>query len=241
MKRYVDIISWISGIALLLVLMAFSSQREKELRIKGLDIQIDYSNAQYFVNKQEVTQIVQKEYPYLDSLYERDININLLEESIDNHPSIRKAEVYSALDGILRIRVHQKKPLFRVHNSQRDFYITEQGDTMGLSPNFSAEVPLVTGLSSAKNEQAIFHFFSNLKKDDFYKDFFTGLNVEADSTWTLYPRPGHHKVLLGKPENIDTKLQKLETFYKKVVDRKNLDSIASLNLAYDKQVVCIKH
>lgn len=241
MKKVWNIASWSLGIVLLLVLAAFSSQKHDEVKYQNTDIQIDYNQKHYFVTKGEIDELVRSEYPYLDSILIREINITLLEETLDNHPSIRKAEVYSALDGILRIHVQQKQPLYRVHNSTRDYYIAEKGDTMKLSPNYSAKVPLVTGKLSAKSTHEVYEFFKGIKKDEFFGNFFTGIDVDENGDWTLFPKPGRHKVFLGAPENLDEKLRRLKIFYQSVIDKKNIDSIASLNLTYDKQVICKKY
>ncbi len=241
MKKVWNIASWSVGFVLLLVLAAFSSQKKSKVRFQDIDIQIDYDKKHYFVSKGEIDQIVREEYPYIDSILCREINISLLEETLDNHPSIRKAEVYSALDGILTIHVQQKQPCYRVHNSARDYYIAEMGDTMKLSPNYSAKVPLVTGTLSAESTHKVYEFFMAIKKDEFFNNFFTGVDVDENGEWTLYPKPGRHKVILGAPESVDEKLRRLKIFYQSVIDKKNLDSIASLNLAYDKQVICKKY
>ncbi len=240
MKKIWNILSWVGGFALLLFLLAFGHSQKQQLIINQLEIKILESNAQYFVTQTEVEDMVRDAYPLVDSISFQEINISVLEESLDNHPSIRKAEVYSALDGILRIRVEQKKPCIRVRNSRSDYYIAEQGDSMALSSNFSAAVPLITGNVSAKNRNQIFLFFQNLEKDAFYSNFISGLHVNNDDTWVLYPRQGRHKIYLGTPEKIDVKLKNLSTFYQQVVSKQNLDSIASLNLKYEGQVICKK-
>lgn len=241
MKKAWNIGSWLFGLVMMLVMLAFSSNRREDLNVNGIKAHVDHSNLQYFITDSDVETIVRNEYPFIDSIPYREININVLEERLDNHPSIRKAEVYSALDGTLRIDVSQKQPVFRVHRSGGDYYIAEKGDSMALSSNFSAQVPLVTGAISAETEKQIFDFFEFLKQDEFYKSFFTGINVNENGDWTLYPKPGRHKVILGKPEDIATKLHKLQAFYESVVDQKNIDSIKTLNLAFEGQVVCTKY
>lgn len=240
MKKLWNIAGWTLGFALLISLLAFSSQCRNSVQLSKIEIEVDYHRDLHFVTTEEIEKIVRDEYPYLDSLFCKEININLLEERLDNHPSIRKAEVYSALDGILRIDVTQKQPVFRVQNSGRAYYIDEVGDSMALSPNYSARVPLVTGSISPETAKAVFGLYQQLQADEFYRDFFAGVHVEENGGWTLYPRPGQHKILLGQPEELKEKLKRLKIFYHSVVDSGNLDSIKALNLAFDKQVVCTK-
>ena len=241
MTRWKNIILWTTGIALLILVSSFGSYKSESLKVSGVEIDIDYTDHQYFVKKNDVASQIMEMYPYIDSLHLREININLLEESLDNHPSIRKAEVYSSLDGILRIDVIQKKPLARVQNSTSGFYIDEKGDSMQLSSNYSAKVPLVTGLTSLQEQRTVFDFLKSVQQDDFFKNLFAGIHINANGEWVLYPKPGNHKVRLGKPQNLDKKLERLKTFYQTVVDQNNIDSIKTLDLKYDGQVICRKH
>ncbi len=241
MRKLWNIAFWVLGTLLILVTLSFSSTHLEQNKVSGPHILVDYSNEHYFVAEQEIEDIVRKTYPYFDSLLVREININLLEESIDNHPCIRKAEVYSTITGSLEIRVQQKKPHYRVVNSKGGYYVDEQGDSMALSPHFSATVPLVTGLLTSQSRKEVHEFLEQMQQNSFYKNFFTGIEVSDNGEWILYPKLGKHKVILGKPENIDTKMGKLKRFYTSVVASSNIDSIALLNLKYQGQVVCTKH
>lgn len=211
------------------------------MAITEVEVYVNTDKHQYFISTDDVQKIIREEHPNIDSLLYREININVLEERLDNHPSIRKAEVYSALDGKLRVDVSQKQPMFRVHGSTGDYYIAEAGDSMALSPNFSAKVPLVTGAISAESEKQLFDFFVKVQQNEFYKNFFEGVHIDDNEDWVLYPKPGRHRVLLGSNDDIDAKLNKLRAFYKSVVDKENIDQIKILNLAYDGQVICTKY
>ncbi|MGB0177358.1 MAG: cell division protein FtsQ/DivIB [Owenweeksia sp.] len=241
MDRLKNILFWGGGIVLILIIFAFSGNEHKTLRTNGININIDYSKGLHFIDPDDVEQWVLDEYPFFDSLFLQEINIPLLEESLDNHPSIRKAEVYSKLDGSLRIDVYQKQPVARVQNYSAAFYIDEQGDSMALSSGFSARVPLVTGKIDVETQGKIYHFFRGLQSDEFYKDFFSGLKVEQNNEWVLYPKPGRHTVMLGIPEELEGKLKKLKSFYKNISAAENIDRVKTINLKYKDQVICRKY
>ncbi len=240
MAKLKNILFWTGGILLLLVIFAFSGSQNKLLKTNGLNITIHHSDELYFVSQEEVQQWVMNEYPFFDSLFLQEINIPLLEESLDNHPSIRKAEVYSTLDGSLRIDIYQKQPVARVQTSKAAFYIDEQGDSMALSKRFSARVPLVTGKIEAESQEKIYHFFEDLKLDEFYQNFFSGLEVSPQGEWILYPKPGNHKVLLGTPDNLTGKLKKLKSFYQNIGSKENIGRVKTINLMYRDQVIVEK-
>lgn len=241
MGKVAKILSWFLGISSLLVIMAFGNQKSKNLRFTDLEIVIDHSSGLYFVKAEEVRQLVLKEYPILDSLRLNEINIALLEESLDNHSSIAKAEVYSTLKGTLKIRVKQKEPIARIMHGYTSYYLTNKGDSMKLSSNYSAKVPLVTGKITAKTQKEVYDLLANKKRDFFYKDFWAGIEIKKDKSWVLYPEAGNHKVILGTYSNIDGKLKKLKTFYQAVVSDKSINEIQSIDLQYTNQVICKKH
>lgn len=233
--------SWILGLTALLSLLAFSGQRVARPGVDRLQIRIDYQQGHYFVNETDIEKIIRSAYPDFEGESEREINTKMLEDRLDNHPAIRKAEVYSAINGILNIEVRQKIPVYRVLNSARGYYIDEQGDSMVLSERYSAPVPLVTGAVNDSVHGMVHRFYSQSAPAIFDDGFFPGLHIESNGHWILYPRPGRHSVELGKPVQLEDKLQRLAIFYREVTDRQNIDSIKSVNLAYARQVICTKY
>ena len=240
MKKLWNISSWTLGFILIISLFAFSDDCQNDTRIKRVEIEIKGLEEYHFITKEEVAAVIYSEYPFLDSLHCREINKNLLEESLDNHPSIAKAEVYSTLSGILWISISQKRPVFRVQLSERAYYVDATGGVMPLSPHYSAEVPLITGNITPDSHRQLFEFFQSLEEDEFYNEFFHGIDISEDGTWTLFPKIAEHRVMLGEPVDIENKLDRLRTFYLKTGETPLIEEFKSLNLAYDGQVVCSK-
>lgn len=237
MKKIWNTLSWAAGFILIVSLFAFSDDCQEQTRIKSVQIEIEGLEEYHFITQEEIEELIYSEYPFLDSLYCKEINKSLLEESLDNHPSIHKAEVYSTLTGILRINISQKRPVFRVQHSDRAYYVDASGGVMPLSPHYSAEVPLVTGHLTPQSESMIYDFLTGLEDDEYYQNFFHGIDVAEDGTWTLYPRLAEHHVLLGEPKDLENKLSRLQTFYERTWDTPLIKEFKSLNLSFDDQVV----
>lgn len=238
------IISWSFATIGLIIVFAFSaSQRNQQsCNAEDITIHIEDIKGEYFITPTEIKELIKQEYFFDDSISLREINIRLLEESIENHPSIRKAEVYSNLDGGLWVELFQKQPLARVQNSKADYYIDELGDSMMLSSNYYAEVPLVNGEIDEAKRRMIHGFLSYTNKDEFYKDFFDGIQILENDEWVLFPKPGRHKINLGLPTEIEKKLRKLKKFYLyQATDAESMNSIKLLNLNYEGQVICRKY
>lgn len=240
MRRVWNISSWFIGFSLVVILFAFSDDCKNKTRITSLEIEIEGLDRYHFITREEVADLIYSEYPFLDSLYCKEINKNLLEESLDNHPSIYKAEVYSTLSGTLWVNISQKRPVFRVQLSERAYYVDASGGVMPLSPHYSAEVPLVTGKITEETQSLIYHFISNLQEDEYFKGFFHGIDVSENGTWILYPSIAEHSIILGEPTEVADKLQRLRTFYEKTGETPLINEFKTLNLSYSGQVVCSK-
>lgn len=244
MAKLKIILSWTFGAFVLIAILAFSavSRNSSFVSAKSIKIEIEDVEGQYFITSDELKKEMVYELEIIDSLSLGEINIKLLEESLDNHPSIRKAEVYSKLDGSLRVAVSQKQPIARIQSSTADYYIDEIGDSMALSSNYFASVPLINGVINAKTRKKIHQFLSLIQEDPSFKDFIGGIKIVANGEWLLYPKHGNHKIIFGKPEDSKRKLRKLKIFYlNKASTKAELDEIKLLNLKYEGQVICRKH
>jgi cell division protein FtsQ len=240
MKEAWNIVSWAFGFILIISLFSFSEDSQNRARFAGLEIEVEDGENYHLITREEVVDLIYREYPFLDSLFCKEINKNLLEESLDNHPSIAKAEVYSTLYGTLWVKISQKRPVFRVQHSERAYYVDASGGVMPLSPHYSAQVPLVTGKISEETQRRIYDFLIDLIDDDFYRDFFHGIEVSEEGVWTLYPAIAEHRVILGEPEEITDKLQRLRTFYERTRETPLINEFKTLNLSFNGQVVCSK-
>jgi cell division protein FtsQ len=56
----------------------------------------------------------------------------------------------------------------------------------------------------------------------------------------LVPRIGNHLIELGRADNLDGKLDKLKRFYKEGLNKVGWNKYKTLNIEFDKQVICTK-
>ncbi len=239
MKKWQYIGLWSVSALFWLALISWSQGRYEELRIIGLELSFENRMEKSFLDPTEIEAIIQSQYGEIEGLLVAEINKSLLEESIENHPTIAKAEVYSSLDGILWIMLWQHEPLARVLNGQGSFYLLPEGGQMPLSQHYSEAVPLVSGSLNKESRKSIADFFEALQEDEFFKDAFSALATDASGDWTLYPRNGDFKIQLGKPNKIDNKLRKLQVFYEQA-PLEDITVIQEIDLRFEGQLICRK-
>lgn len=240
MKKWQYISLWTISTLAFMILISWSQGRYQEIRIESIELELKNRHKKSFLDPSEIHQIVTSQYGELEGLLMLEINKALLEESIENHPTIAKAEVYSDLDGRLRIMLWQHEPLARVMNENSAHYLLEGGLKMPLSMHYSEAVPLVSGALNAQRAREIAVFFEELKNDEFFKGAFNALACDEDGNWILYPQKGDFKIRMGEPKNINKKLRKLRVFYEQAPINEDIETIREIDLRFEGQLICRK-
>ena len=226
------------------VLFYLSSSSLFHLNIKKcskVEIQVDTEGDLFFINSEMVEEmILSKEDSLIGKAYE-DINIYLLEEFVNEHPNIKKAELYLTLDGTLSIDVKQREPLVRVFEGNESYYLDEEMNHFALSDQYSARVLQVYWDEITESRIAILDPLIDLiDSDKFLKAQITAIAFDENNEIVLYPRVGDHKIILGEAEDFRNKFEKLKVFYRQGLGKVGWDRYSMINLKYHNQVVCTK-
>jgi cell division protein FtsQ len=216
--------------------MSFVEKTAVDKVCDTLVVRVDYSDNNYFVSEESVIKILTKTDNSLVGKPLEEINIALLEENISKHPSVRNAEVYSTINGELRVNVKQKKPIARVITGRTSYYIDEEGGKMKLSTTYSARVPLVYGALKEERFLAVLQVLRFLKEEKYWKSQVISIEMKSEGL-VIRPRFGAKEIIVGNSDNLDKKFEKLSIFYKKVIPSKGLDFYHRLDLRFENQVI----
>ena len=206
-----------------------------------LQIQVDTEGDLFFINAEMVEEMVFSKVDTLIGKAYKDINIYLLEEFVNEHPNIKKAELYLSLDGTLSIDVKQRVPLVRVFEENESYYLDEEMNNFPLSDHYSARVLQVYWDEITQSRIAILDSLIDLiDSDKFLKAQITSIAFDENNEIVLYPRVGGHKIILGEAEDFRNKFEKLKIFYRKGLRKVGWYRYSMINLNYHNQVVCTK-
>ncbi len=241
MKTFLLITSWVLGFAAVAFLLAFESVSESRTMVSSLNIMLNQPKNQLFLTKEDVRELLDKQD---DSLLMRSVNaINtaVLEESLENHPFIADAEVFSTLDGLLSVQVEQKLATARVITTSKHYYLDAEGHRFPLTKTYSAAVPVFTGMQDSTSIANAYQLLNTINSTAYFEGWLAEIHTKQNRTLELVPVRGNHRVLFGTVADAEQKLQKLEAFYKTVVTEQNLADWKTLNVAYNKLLVSTKH
>lgn len=262
-NRILNIASWSGGIVLLVVLLGASVSSSNRAQLADVKVQIDFGEGSFFIDNDEVEEVVSDLGYMVDSTLMIDIDPRRIEHVLENNPFIRDAEVYEELNGALHIDVDVRQPILRIYNQAgRSIYLDQEGKFMPLSRKYYARTPIANGKlnmdlskligqsvldipdTSLTKElmvvQDLYKVVTTCRADKFWKAQFNQYYVNNDYEIELIPRVGDHIILVGSAHNIDKKLSKLQVFYDKGLNKTGWNEYKTINLKYASQVVCTK-
>ena len=218
-------------------LFAFSNWKNETRRI--VEVKVDFKGENnLFITQSSVSKLLIQNQERLTDKAKRIIDLNELEAVLKSNEMVKKAEVYMSVDGEITAEIEQKKPLARVIPD--NYYIDDTGSWMPLSENYTARVPLVTGVVSKSNLQEVFVIAKHIDGDEFLKEHITEIQQHSNSDFELRLRTNNIIIELGDTSKLRIKFNNLKAFYQKALKDDKIDSYSKLNLRFTSQVICTK-
>ena len=250
------ILVWSSVIVLLVLFLVFVDKRQYDSSCSNVNVEIiDEDDLGFVTDADIMAQISEFEGGILGKSFD-DINMQLFENKLNTNDHINNAEVYSTIDGVVHVKLRQRRPIIRVMCLNGDqFYLDSEGVKIPVSDNYSAPVLLANGFipglqddfRSVHQEEMsnqvvvnIYRLGTWLAENEFWLSMIQQVYVDESGDLLLITRVGDHKVTLGDASNLDDKFEKLMAFYKGGLNRTGWNLYSDINLKYEDQVVCRK-
>jgi cell division protein FtsQ len=242
--------------------VGFAEKSQDEVVCKGLKVHIMDTTGFDFVTSSDIEELFKSKSASVSGKAMSSLDMVRMEKKCLSNPFVVEANVYSTVDGHIRIDIWQRSPVLRVINYDNEhFYVDESGDFMPTTTEFTSRFPVVSGYIFDGPKQKNLRFSSQLPndtitspilkqayevaqliiKDDFWNSQIEQIYVNANFDLELVPRVGSHTIILGSSENLKEKLNNLMIFYKEGAVRNGWQSYSTINLKYKGQVVCTKN
>jgi cell division protein FtsQ len=225
--------------ALVVLLYSFTSQRNEHRKLTKSVVVFTKDNS-VFIQQETVNKLLIENRKDAKSIRKDGLDLNKLEKSIDSNPMIEKSEVFVSIDGVLKARVKQKTPIARVFDENGSFYIDYQGNTMPLSDEYTARVPIISGEINKANRQELNKLLRFVYDDEFLKKNIIGIQILSNGSLKMLNRDFDYAIDFGKIINIEKKFGNYKAFFQKAVTDSTLNKYKMINLKFTQQVVCTK-
>ena len=237
--------------------MGFVRMEQNETSCWKMNVSVDRELGLYFIDEETIREkVLDLGDPIINSNL-KEIDISRIQNTISKIASVKDAKVYTTLDGQLHIEVSQRTPIVRIINKDGSaFYLDRDFRIMPLSKNYTAKVPVFIGelnispnclqnqpgdahdIKSRQQLEDIYQIVNSVSASEFWSAQCEHFHVSSNGDYEIIPRVGGHKIILGDTNRLNRKFKKLEAFYKKTVNKMDLNRYTAINLKYKDQVVC---
>lgn len=182
-----------------------------------------------------------------------EIDLHIAEQLLNQRSAIKESQVSVTRSGELRVEITQRKPVLRIQTENGGFYVDETEYIFPLVSTFTSYVPVVSGhIPLAINPEhrglatddhgnwmeQIMELGNFMSSDPFWNAQIEQIYVDSHGDIILSPKVGDHKIIFGDLKDIETKFNKLYTFYKNIVPAEGWEKYSTINLKYKDQIVC---
>ncbi len=220
----------------------FSARTQKVPGLeKGLVEVIDPENTG-FVTPEEITAELLGSLPdSLQKLSYQDLDLAQIQARLRGLDKIESAEVVRLSNDYLRVRVTPLKPIARVWTDGSSYYVNREGKRIAASSKYRIDVPQIVGrFDSLHRATSLVPLLDALAEQQDLEKMITMINADDSLNIILVPAIRGHVINLGSISNIDSKLERLQTFYRRVLPAKGWEHYDTISLKWDGQVVATR-
>ncbi len=240
MKRALPYILSVSLFVYLIIVLTFVSAKLGEVKCKGVQVVVDDTGENAFIDEDDVLQLIKRNYGELKNVNVVDIDKDSMECVLVRNSVIKSAQVYYSLDGYFHVEITQRKPVLRVMSGE-GYYVDEDGKVMPLSGKYTSRVVVATGNISRNFAcNGLYPFVMGLKNDGFWDALIEQIVVANGNEVILIPKVGNFRIVVGKLENVEKKMENLRLFLQEGIALKGWNVYKEINLKFENQIVCIK-
>ena len=225
--------------SLVIFLYSFASNRNNNRKLTKSVVVFVGDDAPY-INQETVNKLLIENNKDAKSIGKDKLDLNRLEKRLNSHEMIEKSDVFVSIDGVMKAVVKQKTPVARVFDGDNSFYIDYKGNRMPLSANYTARVPLVSGVINKKNREKLAEFFRIMYDDEFLKKNIIGVQIMPNGSLKLLNRNYNYQIDFGGTIRMNAKFNNYKVFFQKAVLDSSLYKYKTIDLRFAQQVICTK-
>jgi cell division protein FtsQ len=242
-------------IAGLLVVLRASAMQRHQVLCGAVSVTVTDSLERRFVTEKDVKEYLADYGEYIGQRIDS-VDLNRIERLIEGRSAIRGCEAYVTGDGVLHLEVTQREPVVRFQTGGNGYYADAQGFIFPLQRNDAARVPVIDGAVPLKIARGFkgeptdeaerrwlgeaLRLVGYMDRNKAWNSFFSQITVLPGGDMVLVPAKGRERFTIGPARDLDAKFERIRTYYEAVVPAGEPDRYGSVNVKFDKQIICKK-
>ncbi|SDW83312.1 cell division protein FtsQ [Hydrobacter penzbergensis] len=247
-KRLEQVLWLLAGIGAV-VLMGAAMRKKDQKLCTDIRIEIMGTEQQMFIDEKDIAGLLKKNGEVIGEPVAM-LNLRYMETLIEKDPWVKNAEMFFDNKQVLDVRIEEREPVARVFTKQgSSFYVDREGLRLPLSEKLSARVPVFTNFPSekvnlSKPDSALLKNIVSLGRyvlaDSFWMAQTAQIDITPEANFELVPVIGNHTVALGNASELDSKFNRLYTFYRQAWLQNGMQTYSHLDVQYHNEVVATR-
>ena len=179
------------------------------------------------------------------------IDLDSIERALKAHGEVMTAQVFTADEQTLAVRLTQRKPVIRLENGSGRWYADPEGYLFPVTN--AVDVPIVTGhlplgieagyRGAAKGRDrawllSLVEMCRYIDSHPVLRREIAQIDVAADGDIVLFTRTPGPEIIFGDSSGYATKFRKLEAYWQHVLPQQGETRYKTINLKYNNQIIC---
>ena len=219
---------------LVLSLSGFAHFKNKDREVTEFVISFEFNYSRFLndsvVNKLLIQNTQSLPWKSLDSL-----DLNMLESLIEKNPFIQNAEVFNYPQGIVGVRIQERKPVLRILGDA-NYYIDQFANKVPVSKRYSPNVPVFIGILSEARKKEVLYILKAIKQDLFFERELAVIFIKNNSYY-LELRSFDFEIEIGRLNDFSAKLDKLKVFCAYQQNNESEKQYKHISLKFKNQIV----
>jgi len=236
---------WFTAGIIFITFLSTTNARDSHFQCNNISIVLDQNEEQNFLSESELYRKVVEQVgdPTVEEVLIPNIQLAEIESSLSTIPYVKSVESHVDLSGKLFLSVSQEKVIARIFSANDSYYLNENGALMPVPTQGTARLMVVDG--EVLNEEgslkdSLFDFIQRVNSNAFLKAMVEAVRLEKHDQIQITTKMGKHTLELGALENVESKLDRLEMFFKKGLAATDWEKCKRLNFAFENQIICSK-
>lgn len=246
MKKAINIALYTSLAVLFLAVLAIgiagNRKQTSSLKCSGISVELMDSLNNHFTSAMEVQRVIDREFGGYLNVPVGSIDLDAMERVLKQHEPLEKGDAFFTKDGVLHVRVKQRKPLVKLYDGTTMWYICKGGKHFAVKNDWCTDIPKVNGAARLADRQwrermAAFGEFVTRRGD--WSQRVERISSDSRGEVSLKLNERDEVFYIGQPTAIKEKFARIDRYIGRIVPAMEEGRrYKSVNVKFSNQIVC---
>lgn len=228
--------------AYLVTALVLAHNHASERLCNGIYIHVIDTARQKFVTAEELRHELGSLPMMARSLPAATINIDSLQRVLRVIDKIESVSVRRLTDGSIRIEVEPMRPVARIFEPTKSYYINKDGKSISAEARYHVDVPVIAGVftDTALRPVGLLPLLDYVRTDSRWSQLTSMIKVDSPRDVLIIPAIRGLVFNLGTPDKLDSKFRRLNMALSQILPAKGWSFYDTVSVKWDGQIVATR-